>query len=121
MFGTRKDRLNEQLQQEIATIVHQDVKDPGIGFVTITHVELSSDLSHAKVGFSCLGSEDERLRSQESLDRATPFIRSLIKKRLRLKIIPEIVFSYDKSIEQAIDLIAKLDQLKSGPPPESHA
>ena len=121
MFGIRKDRLNEQLQQEIATIVHQDVKDPGIGFVTITRVELSSDLSHAKVSFSCLGGEDERLRSQESLDRAAPFIRSLIKKRLRLKIIPELAFSYDKSIAQSIDLSAKLDQLKYGPPPDADA
>ena len=118
MFGTRKDRLNEQLQQEIATIVHQELKDPGIGFVTITRVELSSDLSHAKVGFSCLGGEAERLRSQETLDRAQGFIRSLIKKRLCLKIIPAIVFQYDRTIEQAIDLSAKLDQLKFGPPPD---
>ena len=116
MFGTRKDRLNEQLQREIAVIVHQEIKDPGLGFVTITRVGLSSDLSHAKVGFSCLGQDAERLRSQEALDRAQGFIRSLLKKRLRLKIIPALVFQYDRTIELSIDLSAKLDQLKTSPP-----
>ncbi len=114
-FSTgRQDRLNRQLQQEIALILQHELKDPGLGFVTITKVELSGDLSHAKVAFSCLGDEQERLRSQEALDRASGFIRSLMKKRLRLKVIPEIVFRFDETIAQAIDLSAKLDQLKNG-------
>ena len=116
MFGVRKDRLNHQLQQEIATIIHRELKDPRLGFVTITKVELSSDLSHAKVNYSCLGGAEERLRSQEALDHAIGFIRGLVKKRLRVKIIPEIVFRYDATIAQALDLAAKLDQLKTKSP-----
>ena len=112
MFGIRRDRLSEQLQQEIAKIIHQEIKDPGLGFVTITKVDLSSDLSYAKVSFSCLGAESERERSKEALDRATGFIHSLIKKRLRLKIIPTIVFQYDQTIEQAIEMAKVLDSLK---------
>ena len=116
MFGVRKDRLNHQLQQEIAAIIQQELKDPRLGFVTITRVELSADLSHAKVSYSCLGGAQERARSQEALDRATGFIRGLVKKRLRLKIIPELIFRYDETIAQAIELGVKLDQLKSTKP-----
>jgi len=114
MFNVRRGRLGHQLQQEIAAIIQRELKDPRLGFVTITKVELSSDLSHAKVGYSCLGGAQERTRSQEALDHATGFIRGLVKKRLRLKIIPEIVFRYDETIIQAIELSAKLDQLKRG-------
>ena len=112
MIGPRQSRLGHQLQQEIATIIHRELKDPRLGFVTITKVELSGDLSHAKVAFSCLGGDQERMRTQEALDAARGFIRSLVKKRLRLKIIPEIIFRYDETITQAIDLATKLDQLK---------
>ena len=112
MFGSRKERLNRQLQEEIAAILQWDLKDPQMGFVTITKVELSGDLSHAKVSYSCLGSPEDRQHSQEALARAAGFVRGLVKKRLRLKIIPELVFRYDETIAQAIDLSAKLDQLK---------
>jgi ribosome-binding factor A len=112
MFGLRRDRLSQQLQQEIATIIHQEIKDPGLGFVTITKVELSNDLSYAKVNYSCLGGASDRERSKEALDRASGFIHSLIKKRLRLKIIPTIVFQYDQTIEQAIEMAKVLDELK---------
>jgi ribosome-binding factor A len=115
MYTSRLGRLQRQLQQEIATIIHRELKDPRLGFVTITKVELSSDLSHAKVHYSCLGPATQRTHSQEALDHATGFIRGLVKKRLRLKIIPELVFRYDETIAQAIDLAAKLDQLRSSP------
>lgn len=119
MFGVRKERLSQQLQREIAAIIHQELKDPRLGFVTITKIELSNDLSHAKVGYSCLGGDVERARSQEALDCSASFVRGLVKKRLQLKIIPEIAFRYDESIAQAIELGRKLDELKgrSSPSP----
>ena len=112
MHGTRARRLAHQLQQEIALILQQELKDPRLGFVTITNVELSKDHNHAKVLFSCLGDEPERVRSQEALDRSAGFIHSLIKKRLHLKIIPEITFRYDASIQGSITLSELLDRLK---------
>ena len=118
MQGLRKDRVSEQLQREIAAIVQFEMKDPGLGFVTITKVDLSNDLSHAKVGFSCLGEQPGRASTQEALDRAAGYIRSLVKKRLRLKIIPEIVFRYDETVEQAIAMSAKLDELGAAPLPK---
>ena len=115
MQTTRTERLAHQFQQEIAMIIHQELKDPRLGFVTITRVELSKDLSRAKVLFSCLGSEEERVRSQEALDHAAGFIHGLIKKRFRLKVIPEVVFRYDESIAGSITLSETLDRLKRSP------
>ena len=115
MQGARNTRLAHQLQQEIATIIHQELKDPRLGFVTITRVELSKDLSHAKVGFSCLGSAADRQRSQEALDHAIRFVQGLLKKRLRLRIIPAMTFRYDESIEVSIALTETLERLKEDP------
>ena len=112
MLGTRKARLNQQLQQEIALILQRELKDPDVGFVTITRVELSNDLSYAKVGFSCLGGPEARTRSQHALDRSSGYVRSLVKKRLRLRIIPQLVFRFDESIQGSIDIASTLDQLK---------
>ena len=116
MQTTRTARLAQQLQQEIAMIIHQELKDPRLGFVTITRVDLSKDLTHAKVLFSCLGGEEERARSQEALDHSAGFIHSLIKKRFRLKVIPEFLFRYDESIAASIALSDTLDRLKQTPP-----
>ncbi len=109
MQTTRTARLAQQLQQEIATIIHQELKHPGLGFVTVTRVELSKDLSHAKVLFSCLGSAEECVRSHDALDRSAGFIHGLIKKRFRLKVIPALVFRYDESIAGSIALSKTLD------------
>lgn len=108
----RVSRLATQFQQEIATIIHQELKDPRLGFVTITRVELSNDLSYAKVLFSCLGDAEERIRSQEALDHAAGFIYGLIKQRFRLKVIPRLVFRFDESIARSIALSETLDRLK---------
>jgi ribosome-binding factor A len=118
MSYARADRLAGQLRQEIATIIHQELKDPGLGFVTITRIELSKDGRHANVLFSCLGAPEVRAQSQEALDRSARFIHGLIKKRFRLKVIPELVFRYDASIEGSIALAETLERLKS-PPPEA--
>jgi ribosome-binding factor A len=112
MQGSRIERLAHQFQQEIAMIIQRELKDPRLGFVTITKVQLSNDLSHAKVSFSCLGDTQVRQRSQETLDHSTGFIRGLIKKRFRLKIIPVLQFQYDESIAGAIALSETFEQLK---------
>ena len=114
MQNTRMARLAGQLQQEIATIIQRELKHPGLGFVTITRVELSKDVRHAKVFYSCLGKQEERKRSQEALDRSSGYIHGLIKKRFRLKIIPAFTFLYDPSIEGSIELSAVFERLKEG-------
>ncbi len=111
-MSLRLDRLNQQFQEEIASIIQFEMKDPGLGFVTITKVDLSKDLSIAKVSFSCLGTEADRERTQEALNRASGYVHSLVKKRLRLKTIPTITFKFDESVSFGIEIAAKLDELK---------
>ena len=113
MQTTRTARLAHQFQQEIAMIIHQELKDPRLGFVTITRVELSNDLRHAKVLFSCLEGADGRARFQQVLDHSAGFVRGLLKKRFRLKVIPELSFHYDESIAGSIALSETFEQLKS--------
>ena len=112
MQMTRMTRVAHQFQQEIAMILQQELKDPRLGFVTITRVELSKDLRHAKVFYSCLGSEAERARSQDALERSARFIYGLLKKRFRLKAIPELAFRYDASIVGSIALSETLEELQ---------
>jgi len=115
MQGSRTERLAHQFQQEIAMILQREFKDPRLGFVTVTHVHLSKDLSMARVSFSCLGDAKERERSQEALDHAAGFIRGLIKKRFRLKTIPVLQFQYDESIARSIAMEDTFEQLKRPP------
>lgn len=115
MQTTRTERLAHEFQQEIAMIIHQELKHPGLGFVTITRVELSRDVSHAKVFFSCLGDEGERERSQAALERSARFVHGLLKKRFRLKVIPALMFRYDESIAGSIAIAETLERLKQPP------
>ena len=116
-MSTRVDRIAEELQREVALIIHQELKDPRLGFVTITRVELTKDLRYAKVRYSCLGGEPERARTQEALDRAASFVRGLVRRRFHLKVVPEFSFYYDAAIEGSIAMMERLDQLNR-PAPE---
>ena len=121
MPSPRTARLAHQLQQEIATIIQQELKDPRLGFVTITRVELSSDLAHAKVFYSCLGTPEERTRSDEALEHSVRFIHGLLKKRLRLKNreaaivwLPQLPFSKNKKSHDTSIRIVGIKQEKEG-------
>ena len=111
MHGTRPERLAQELQHEIALILQRELKDPRIGFVTVTRMELSRDLSRGKVFYSCLGSLADRALTHEALANASPYIYGLIKKRFRLKKIPMLQFLFDPSIEGAIAISDTLDKL----------
>src|SRR5690625_2469821 len=95
----RANRLSEQIKKEIGEIVNQKLKDPRIGFVTITDVEVTNDLQQAKVFVSILGDEEEKSNSLLGLTKATGFIRTEVGKRIRLRKVPEIMFEYDEALE----------------------
>lgn len=107
MAKHRPNRLAETLKEDISELIRLELKDPRLGFVTITKVEVAGDLAHAKVYVSVLGTEEERKKSLEVLNGAAGFVRSEIGKRIRLRHVPEIVFVYDSSIEHGAH-IAKL-------------
>jgi ribosome-binding factor A len=97
----REFRLADQIQKELASLFHLEVKDPRINFITITDVELTVDLSLAKVFYSTFPSDSERLAStQEGLEAVVGFLRSKISKSIRLHHAPELKFIYDDSLER---------------------
>lgn len=97
-MSVRADRIAEQMKKELTDIISRKLKDPRIGFVTITDVEVSGDLQMAKVYISVLGDEAAAENSLKGLERAKGFIRSEIGSRIRLRIVPEIHFEMDASI-----------------------
>lgn len=109
---SRHDKVSEALRQEISGIIQYELKDPRIGFVTVTRVELTQDLRYAKVFFSVLGKEEEHQKTKEALDSALGFIRRLIAQRIRLRFAPEISFKEDRSVEYSIRIQEALDEVK---------
>jgi ribosome-binding factor A len=95
----RAERVGDLIKKEISQIIQYELKDPGIGFVTITAVELSSDLKHAKVFYSVLGDEKNKKESSSALKRACGFIQHEMGRRLRLRYTPEVCFLFDSSVE----------------------
>jgi ribosome-binding factor A len=115
----RSERVAEGIREEVATFLAEDAKDPRIiGLVTITGVDVTRDLRHAKVFVSILGSDEEREATLEGLDSAASHLRSRIGRALRLRVAPEITFRYDETIARAAKIEALLAELRE-PPPES--
>lgn len=107
----RVGRVGEALKEEISQIVREELKDPRIGFVTVTGVEVAMDLGHAKVHVSILGGEDEVKESMLALNRAAGFVRTELGKRMRLRHTPEIVFKLDQSIEHGLKISHLIHQV----------
>ncbi len=105
MAKDRRDRVQETMRTELSEIIKRDLKDPRLGFVTITDVELSNDMSHAKVFVSIYGSEEEKRLSMQALESAKGFIRTNLGQRVRLRIVPELVFKEDNSIERGTRIL----------------
>ena len=96
--GSRPDRVADQLRGELASLLAREVHDPGIGFVTLTRVQVSPDLQLARVFYTALGDDKARTDTRRALERAAPFLRRQIGGRLRLKRTPQLTFVYDDSI-----------------------
>ncbi|HEX6747175.1 MAG TPA: 30S ribosome-binding factor RbfA [Longimicrobium sp.] len=97
----RTDRLNEQLRQEITLLVRDEVRDPRVGLATITAVQTSPELDHAKVYFTALGEDDEREEVLAGLRSAAPFLRRELGKRMHIRRVPELHFEIDRVLEEA--------------------
>jgi len=98
--GSRPDRVGDQLRAEIADLITREVHDPGIGFLTITRVKVTPDLQQARVLYTTIGDDKAKAETGKALERAKPFLRRQIGRRLRLKHVPALEFFYDESIEQ---------------------
>lgn len=111
-MSRRVPRLNEQLKREITDILRSEVKDPRIGFVTVTDVRVSADLSVARVYVSVMGGPREKEETLEGLRAAAPFIRGEIGRRMRIRRAPELRFELDVTLERAMRIEQLLREVR---------
>lgn len=105
----RAQRVADQIQRELAELLREEVKDPRVGQVTITAVEVSADLSHAKVFFTQLTGREHAVEAVAALQRTAGYLRSALSHRLKLYSVPQLHFSYDESIEAGMQLSQLID------------
>jgi ribosome-binding factor A len=110
----RQEKLGELFAAELSDLLRTRVKDPRVGFASITHVEVSGDYRHAKIYISVMGSEEEQANTMKALKHATGFLRHELAGRIVLRYMPEIVFKLDTSIEKGtriLELIRENEKL----------
>ena len=107
----RTARVNEAVKEEIADILEKKLKDPRIGFITVTGVDVSPDLKYADVFVSIMGSKDDQEATFKTLKGAKGFIRSELGKRLRIKFLPDLSFRIDASIEEGMRITKLIDKI----------
>src|SRR5687767_12758808 len=112
--GTRAGRVADQLRVDISELLAREVHDPGIGFLTITHVKVTPDLQVARVYYTTLGDDKARRETERALGRATPFLRRQIGRRLRLKRVPELEFFFDEAVERGDRIERILQEIGAG-------
>lgn len=106
----RTRRVGEQIQRELAALIRDAVKDPRVGMVTVSAVEVTRDLAHAKVFISVLGDAETRDASLAALNKAAGFLRHELGQRMLTRTVPQLRFVYDESIERGSRLSALIDQ-----------
>lgn len=98
MAKIRTGRVGEQIKKELSQLIQTEIKDPRIGFITVTGVDVTNDLSQAKVYLSVLGDDEQKADTLKGLEKASGFLRSELGKRIRLRHVPELIFKFDESI-----------------------
>jgi ribosome-binding factor A len=112
MASTRQQRIQQLLIEEVSDIVRREVKDPRIGFLTITGAEVSPDLRHARIFLTILGTEEEQAAGLKGLQSAARFIRREFGRRCDLRVTPEIEFRFDTAIQHGVRIFDLLAQIK---------
>jgi ribosome-binding factor A len=112
-MSQRPTRVGEQIREDLTDLLAREVHDPGIGFITITRVDVTPDLQNARAYYTTLGDERARKESKRALERATPFLRRQLGRRLRLRRIPELQFFFDESIERLDRVERILQEIKA--------
>jgi len=111
MARVRVSRVAERIKQEMSEILQRELKDPRIGFVTVTGVDVTNDLSQATVYLSVLGGDAQKEATLAALGKARGFIRTEIGRRIQLRHVPELTFKFDSSIEYGSRIERLLDEL----------
>lgn len=111
MTQQRRERVEGLLQQVVCEIL-QEIKDPRVGFLTVTGVKMGPDLRHAKIYFSVIGDDQARETTLQGLRSAKGFIRTELGKKIRLRFIPDVDFVVDKSLDQGLKIFGLLKQVQ---------
>ncbi|MCP3772844.1 30S ribosome-binding factor RbfA [Paenibacillus sp. MZ04-78.2] len=114
MAKIRVGRVGEQIKKELSQIIQSELKDPRIGFITVTGVDVTNDFSQAKVYLSVLGSDEQKEETLKALARGTGFIRSELGKRIRMRKIPDLLFKFDASIDYGSKIETLIHQINDG-------
>ena len=109
---SRKDRVNEQIRRELAELIRTELKDPRVGMISLTDVEVTPDYAHAKVFFSTLATDDKLPEIQHGLKKAAGFLRRELGRRIRIHTTPELHFVHDMSLERGADLSKLIDEAR---------
>lgn len=112
MTTHRANRVAEEIKKETIQIIREELKDPRIGFVTVTSVEVTPDIRYAKIFVSVYGNEEEKKATLEALHKSQGYIRSELGKRMRLRYTPEVSFKFDSSIEHGARILELLHEVK---------
>lgn len=107
---SRTLRIADQIQRELADLIHNELKDRRVGMITLTSVEVNQDYTHAKIFYTSLGSEEDNFLTDKGLEHAASFLRSQLAHRLRLRLVPQLQFIYDESVERGIRLTQLIDK-----------
>jgi ribosome-binding factor A len=121
MQGKRLDRVNQLVREEVSHLLQRELKDPRLGFVTVTEVAVSKDLRSARVYVSVLGSEEQWKASLAALHSARGFMRNWLAPRLRLRSVPDLTFLPDRSMAHAAHIQTVLERLREEERPEPPA
>lgn len=111
-MSRRTERVGEMIREDISLLLQREVRDPAVGFVTVTDVEVTADLSHARVFVSVMGTPEERERSLEALNRARGFLRTELGRRAHLRIVPDLAFLYDEAADKGSRIFELLEEMK---------
>lgn len=112
MSSQRPGRVQEAIRQEVSKIIHDEIRDPRIGFLTITGVELTNDLRFARIYFSVLGEEKVKRLALRALTSAKGHIKGLLGDRIKLRYMPEIEFKIDETLERTQHIYNLFEQIK---------
>jgi ribosome-binding factor A len=121
MAGKRRARLNEQLKRELTALIQFEVRDPRVGAITITDVDVTPDLYHAKVFFTLHGDDEERKKALAGLQAAAGFLRGELGRRMHIRRAPELHFTFDETLANALRIERLLHEVRtaSAAPPDT--
>lgn len=112
MATTRQEKIQRLLKTEVSDILRREFKDPRLGFVTVTDAEISADLRHARIFVSVMGSPEDRETNMAVLKGSARFVRQELGKRIQMKVLPDLEFRLDTSIDQGIRMLELLERIR---------